>query len=100
MLHVALHVHLRLLAVGRRRQGDNPKDPRADPLGDRLDGAAFAGGVAAFEDNDDAQALVLHPILELTELYLELAELLFNLFAPVGSFSGGARFFVVFHKTQ
>ena len=49
VLHVALKVHLALLAVGRRRQGDNAEDTRADAFGDRLDGAALAGGVAALE---------------------------------------------------
>ena len=31
--HVALDVHLGLLAVGRCRQRDDAEDPRADPLG-------------------------------------------------------------------
>ena len=41
VLHVPLHVDLGLLAIGRRRQGHDPEDPRADPLGDRADGAPF-----------------------------------------------------------
>ena len=31
---IPLHVHLRLLALGRSRQGHDAKHPRADPLGD------------------------------------------------------------------
>ena len=57
VLHVALHVELRLLPVGRGRQGDQPEDARADALRDRLDGPAFAGGVASLEHDDDAQTL-------------------------------------------
>ena len=76
MLHVALHIHLRLLAVGRRRQRDEAKHARADALGQGADGAALARGVAALEDDDDAQALVLDPLLELAQLGLELAQFL------------------------
>ena len=61
VLHVTLHVHLRLFAVGRRRQRDDAEDARADSLGDGADRAALAGSVAAFEDDDYAQALVLDP---------------------------------------
>ena len=43
VLHVALHVHLALLAVRRRRQRHQPEDARADALGDRLDRSALAG---------------------------------------------------------
>ena len=76
MLHVALHVHLRLLAVGRRGQRHEAEHARADALGDGLDGAAFAGGVAALEDDDHAQALVFDPFLKLAQLGLELAQFL------------------------
>ena len=54
---VALHVHLRLLAIGGRRQRHDPEDARADPLGERADRPALAGRVAALEDDDDAAAL-------------------------------------------
>src|SRR6202007_2137317 len=57
MLDIALHEDLRLLPVGRRRQRDDAKHARADAPGDRLDGAALAGGIAPLEDDDDAQAL-------------------------------------------
>ena len=67
VLHVTLHVHLRLLAVGRRGQRDDAEHARADPLGDGADGAALARGVAAFEDDDDAQPLVLDPLLEIAQ---------------------------------
>ena len=53
---VPLHVHLGLLAIGRRRQRDDPEDARAHALGDRLDRAALARGVTSLEDDDDAQA--------------------------------------------
>ena len=40
---VALHVHLALFPLGRRRQRDDAKDARTHALGDGLDGAALAG---------------------------------------------------------
>ena len=49
VLHVTLQVHLRLLAVRRSRQRDEPEDARAHAFGDRLDGAALAGRVASLE---------------------------------------------------
>ena len=76
VLHVALHVHLALLAVRRRRQRDDAEDARADALGDRLDRAALAGRVAPLEDDDDAQPLVLHPVLQRAQLALQPGQLL------------------------
>jgi len=77
VLHVALHVHLRLLALGRRRQRDDTEDARADALGDRLDGAALAGAVAPLEDDEDLEPLGDHPFLQLDQLDVELGELPF-----------------------
>ena len=59
---VPLHVHLGLLALGRCGQRDHPEDPRADAFGDRLDRAALAGGVPAFEDDADLRARSPSPI--------------------------------------
>jgi len=77
MREVALEVYFRLLAVGRRRQRHHSEHAWANPLGDRLDRAAFSGGVASFEDHHHAQALLPDPILQRAELHLELAQLLF-----------------------
>src|SRR5215469_9839862 len=44
-LHVALQIQLALFALARCRQGDYPKHPGADALGDALDDAALAGCV-------------------------------------------------------
>jgi hypothetical protein len=66
VLDVALHVQLRLFQVRRCRQRHEAKDARAHPLEDRLEGSTFAGGIAALEDNDHAQALVNHPVLQPT----------------------------------
>ncbi len=74
---VALYIHLRLLAIGGRGQRHEPKDARADALGQRADRAALAGSVAAFEDDDDPLAGRLHPVLQGAELGLQLAQLLF-----------------------
>ena len=100
MLQVALHVHLRLFAVGRGGKRDDAKDTRADALGDGFDGSALAGAVAAFEYENDAQALVLHPILELTELDLKLSELLCIPLRPHFPVLVRGGFFMVFHRTE
>ena len=68
---VALHVHLRLLALGRCGQRHDPEHPGADPLGDRLDRAALAGGVAALEHDADLGAGRLHPLLHRDELAVQ-----------------------------
>jgi hypothetical protein len=79
MREIALHVHLRLLAVRGCGQCDDPKDTRAYPLGDGLDRAAFAGGIASFEDDDHAQSLRFDPLLQHTQSALQLLKLLFVL---------------------
>ena len=76
MGQVALDVHLRLLALGRRGQGDDAEVARAHALGDRLDRAALARGVAALEDDAHLQAGVDHPLLHLHQLDVQLLELL------------------------
>jgi hypothetical protein len=76
MLDIPLHEHLCLLAIGRRRQRDNPEHARAHPLGDGLDGTALAGRVAALEYDDDPQPFLFHPVLQAAKLNLQLAQLL------------------------
>jgi hypothetical protein len=76
MREVALLVHLRLFAVGRRRKRHDAKHARADALGDGANRPSLSRAVAAFKDDDDAQALVLDPFLELAQLCLETAQLL------------------------
>ena len=75
MRQVALDVHLRLLPLGRSGQRDDAEDARTDPCGDRLDDAALAGSVAAFEEDADLLALVAHPLLQLDEFNVQLAQL-------------------------
>jgi hypothetical protein len=84
MREIALKVQLRLLAVGRRRQRHHPEHPGADPLCDRLDRAAFPGGVASFEDDDDPQAMMLGPLLQCAQLYLQFAQLFFDSLRFIG----------------
>ena len=74
---VALNEHLAFFAVRRRRQGGHPEHSRADAFAERLDGAAFAGGVPPFENDDDAGARGLDPVLQAAKLDLQLAKLLF-----------------------
>ena len=72
---VALRVHLRLLALGRRGQRDHAKHPRAHALGDRLDRAALAGAVAPLEHDADLESLGHHPLLQLDQLDVQLLQL-------------------------
>src|SRR5207244_7368066 len=76
LLDVTLEVPLRPLAVVRLRQRDDPGGPRAQVLGGPLDRAALPGGVASFEDRDDASARGRYPFLHLHELLLEAEQLL------------------------
>src|SRR3954453_1667121 len=78
---VALHIHLRFLAFGRRRQRDNTEYARADPLGDRLDRTTFAGAIASLEDNADLQSLADDPLLQLDQLDMQSGEFAFVILA-------------------
>jgi hypothetical protein len=77
--HIALAVHLGLLALGRRRQRNDAEDARAHAFGDGLDGAALARAVTALEDDADLQALVHHPLLQRHQFRVQLLQ-----FALVG----------------
>ena len=46
VLHVSLHVHLRLFSIRRRRAARPAEHARTHPLGDGPDGASLAGAVA------------------------------------------------------
>ena len=50
---------------------------RAHFFGYGLDGSALTGSIAAFEQNDGPLPLRFHPVLHVTQLDLELAEVLF-----------------------
>jgi hypothetical protein len=76
MLHAVLHEHLRLLAIRRRGERHDAEHARADFLGDRLDRAALAGGIPAFEQDDDPKFLFLHLFLQMAYLNLKLPQLL------------------------
>ena len=76
MRDVALEIPLRALALARRRQRRDAADARIEPLGDALDDAALAGGVAAFEQHDDLELLVHDPVLQLDQLALQPEQLL------------------------
>src|SRR5215469_4039855 len=71
---VTLSMKLGLLSVGRRRQSNQTKHTRADALQNALNDSAFAGGVAPFEDDDDAGMSRLYPLLKLYEFDLQPEE--------------------------
>ncbi len=91
---VALEVELALLPLRGGGQCDDPKDPGADPLGDRLDGAPLAGPVAPLEDDADLEPLVHHPLLQPDQLHVQEAQRLFVCLVAKGLLRlGHDRFF-------
>ncbi|SPE23645.1 hypothetical protein SBA5_400056 [Candidatus Sulfotelmatomonas gaucii] len=75
MSHVALKIPLRLLALRRRCQRHDAAHARIERLGDALDGAALARGIASFKQRHHAQAFVANPLLQLYQLDLQPPEL-------------------------
>ena len=71
MRDVALKIPLRLFAFGRGRQRHDMTDPGVERLGDALDRASFACGVAALEDDRDTVARCLDPFLQLDQFDLK-----------------------------
>jgi hypothetical protein len=68
---VALEVPLGALALGRLLQRHHPRPARVEVLHEPLDRAALARRVAPLEQDDDAGAGVLHPVLQLQQLDLQ-----------------------------
>jgi hypothetical protein len=81
MGHVALNVHLRLFPLGRCRQGNNPENPWAHSLGNRPDGAAFTGCIAALKDDNNSLAGGFDPLLEGAEFGLQCSQFFVVLFS-------------------
>jgi hypothetical protein len=79
--NVPLNVHLGLLALCRCRQRNESEDSRANSLGNSFDDAAFAGGVATFENHHDFEFFMLDPKLQFHELGLQFREMLLEIFA-------------------
>jgi hypothetical protein len=73
--HITLEIPLAALALGRSRQRHHAGDARVEPLGDALDHATLAGGIAAFEKHHDLGFCVLHPVLQLDQLRLQPEQL-------------------------
>ena len=92
--HVPLKVDLRFLAVGRRRQRDQPKHTRADTLGDGFDRPTLTRSIPSFEKNDNTESLVLDPLLKLTELCLKVAQFLL-VRLPIESFGTFGLFHIL-----
>ena len=82
MRNVTLEIPLRALALARRRKRGDVADPRIEPLGDALDDAALAGGIAALENHHHLELLLLHPALQFHQFALQ-AEQLLEVDAPV-----------------
>jgi hypothetical protein len=79
MADIALEIPLRLFAAIGRGQGGHAADTRIEPLGDALDRAALAGGIAPLEQDDNLEALALHPVLKADQFILQGEE-----FAEIG----------------
>jgi hypothetical protein len=68
---VALEVPLGALPISRLLQRDDPGTTGVEVLHEALDRATLASGVAALEDDDDLQPLVLDVPLQLEQLDLQ-----------------------------
>src|SRR5690606_18234920 len=71
---IALEVPLRHFALARLRQCDDAHLARVQPLGDGVDHATLAGGVAALEQDHHPLAGVRQPVREVVQLELERLE--------------------------
>ncbi|MNC35732.1 hypothetical protein D3C75_842260 [compost metagenome] len=74
---IALEVPLGALPVRGGGQGGDPADPGVEGLGDRLDDAPLAGGIAPLEQHHHLEPLLLDPLLQLDQLLLQLSEVVF-----------------------
>ena len=96
VLHVALQIDLRHLAVRWCRQSDDAEHTRAHAFSNGLYHTAFPRCIAALEDDNDAQPCVPHPFLEIAEFDLKFANFLFIFLAGefrlLGSRVGGSFF--------
>ena len=81
LLYLGSGCGLTFLYLCRRGKRNEAEHARADTFRNRLDGPAFAGGIAALKYDDDAQTFMLHPFLEITKPGLEFAQFLLILFA-------------------
>jgi hypothetical protein len=61
--------------VGEVEVAARATDARVQRLGDALDDAALAGGIAALEQHADPEALQAHPFLHLEQLELQAHQL-------------------------
>jgi len=68
VLHIALEVPLRALDTGGHAEGHHSRATGVQRLDEALDDPALAGGVTAFEEDDDARPHLLDPILQLDQL--------------------------------
>ena len=71
MRNVTLEIPLRALALVRRRKRRDAAHPRIEPLGDALDDAALAGGIASLENHHHLELVVLHPGLQFYQFTLQ-----------------------------
>jgi hypothetical protein len=71
VLCVPLEVPLAALALGGYLGRHHPRSPRVQVLGEVLDRAALADRVTALEEDHDAAACLVHPVLEREQLYLQ-----------------------------
>ena len=76
LFHIALEVPLALLTGVRGGQRLDAARTWVEVLGDALDSRAFAGGVAAFHDDDDAGPGFNDPLLHVHEFCLKALEFL------------------------
>ena len=81
MRNETLHVHLRLLTLGWRRQSENLEYARAHSLRYGFDDATFSGRVPSLEYHHDPRSGVFDPTLQLHQLGVKPGDLFVVVFS-------------------
>ena len=90
-MDIALEIPLAALGFGGFFQGHHARAARVEMLHKALDGAAFAGSIAAFENAHNALTRFFHPALHFEQFDLQL--FLFSLIhAPAHAGAVGVAF--------
>jgi hypothetical protein len=76
-------------------QSDEAKHARADTFGNGSNGATLPRSVSSLKNNDDAQALVFHPILQSTEVRLQPPQFFLIFFRLMDFSSWNASFLAI-----
>src|SRR5690606_17468273 len=78
MRHITLKIPLSALGLGWSVEGDDACVARVEVAHEMADAGALAGGIAPFEEADDALAALADRVLQTCELDLQPLQLIFE----------------------